>query len=135
MVPDRLNALAGGLEPAELLACHVRPGPPVLQGPAPAQTPMWTVRYLSDRSVEDVPEGAVRPLLRFQVVITEIAAAFEAPVKPGDPTPVIRDVSCVCDAVDETGAQAAGRAAWAEKYGADAPPRGGEKIQVIPLSS
>ena len=87
MVPDRLNALAGGLEAAELISSRVLPAPPVLQGPPLAPTVMWRVRYCSDGVSDEVPEDAIRPLRRYQVVITEMARAFEAPSDPDEPTP------------------------------------------------
>jgi len=91
---------------------------------------MWRVRYASDSASDEVPQDAIRPLRRYEVVITEMARSFEAPTHPDEPTPVIRDVSWVGEATDEIGAKLAAREAWTEKYGPDAPPRGGEKVQV-----
>jgi len=104
-----------------------------MQGPPLAPTVMWRVRYASDGAADEVPQDAIRPLRRYEVVITEMATSFEAPAKPDEPTPVIRDVSWVGEATDEDSAKLAAREAWTEKYGPDSPTRGGEKVQVRSL--
>jgi hypothetical protein len=60
MVPDRLNALAGGREPAVLISSRTMPGPSALQGPPLAPIVMWRVRYESDGAEGEVPEDAIQ---------------------------------------------------------------------------
>lgn len=131
MVPDRLNALAGGLEPAQLISSRVMPAPPVLEGPPLAPTVIWRVRYLSDGAAGDVPEDAIRLLPQFQAVMTEMAADLDVP--DGDTTPVVRDATWVGRAIDEEAVKRAVRKAWGEKYGPDSPPRGGDTVHITRL--
>lgn len=132
MVPDRLNALAGALEPAQLVSSRVLPPAPVLQGPKPQPITLWRVRY-SDGLSDEVPQDAIRLVRSFRVVISERATSFEAPVEPGDPQPVLRRLEWTGEAANEGGATLAARAAWNEKYGGDSPPRGGDSVEITPL--
>jgi hypothetical protein len=128
VVPDRLNALAGGLEPAELISSRTRPGPSVSQGPPLAPLVMWRVRY-ADGTTDEMPEGAIRPLRTCQVVITEMQALVEAPPATDAPTPVIRDVAWTGEALDQADAERQARQAWDTKY-PGAPRRGGDVVKV-----
>lgn len=54
---------------------------------------------------------------RFSVHIGETTRSIEAPVKPSEPTPVIRDVYWEGEAADADAAKEAGYRAWDQKYG------------------
>jgi hypothetical protein len=54
---------------------------------------------------------------RFSVHIGETTRSIEAPVKPSEPTPVIRDVYWEGNAADTDAAKEAGYRAWDRKYG------------------